>query len=133
MNIGIFTDTYSPQISGVATSIKIMEKELRKRGHNVYIFTTTDPNADRESEKGRVFRMPSIPFLFFPERRIAVAGVNKFIKLVGQLDLDIIHTHTEFSLGLLGKKSRRNMISLLFIRIIRCISITCIILRKGRS
>lgn len=104
MNIGIFTDTYSPQISGVATSIKIMEKELRKRGHNVYIFTTTDPNADRESEKGRVFRMPSIPFLFFPERRIAVAGVNKFIKLVGQLDLDIIHTHTEFSLGLLGKK-----------------------------
>lgn len=104
MNIGIFTDTYSPQISGVATSIKIMEKELRKRGHNVYIFTTTDPNADRESEKGRVFRMPSIPFLFFPERRIAIAGVNKFIKLVGQLDLDIVHTHTEFTLGLLGKR-----------------------------
>ncbi|WP_088809694.1 MULTISPECIES: glycosyltransferase family 4 protein [Listeria] len=104
MNIGIFTDTYSPQISGVATSILTMETELRKRGHNVYIFTTTDPNADRESEEGRVFRLPSIPFVFFPERRIAIAGMNKFIRLVGELKLDIIHTHTEFSLGLLGKK-----------------------------
>ncbi|MBC1470454.1 glycosyltransferase family 4 protein [Listeria seeligeri] len=104
MNIGIFTDTYSPQISGVATSIMIMENELRKQGHTVYIFTTTDPNADRESEEGRVFRLPSIPFVFFPERRVAVAGMNKFIKLVGRLNLDIIHTHTEFSLGLLGKR-----------------------------
>ncbi|WP_163655080.1 glycosyltransferase family 4 protein [Listeria sp. PSOL-1] len=104
MNIGMFTDTYSPQISGVATSIMILEKELRKQGHNVYIFTTTDPNADRSSEEGRVFRLPSIPFVFFPERRIAVAGMNKFIRLVGELNLDVIHTHTEFSLGLLGKK-----------------------------
>ncbi|AHI56983.1 glycosyltransferase family 4 protein [Listeria ivanovii] len=104
MNIGIFTDTYSPQISGVATSIMIMENELRKQGHTVYIFTTTDPNADREREEGRVFRLPSVPFVFFPERRVAVAGMNKFIKLVGRLDLDIIHTHTEFSLGLLGKR-----------------------------
>lgn len=104
MNIGIFTDTYSPQISGVATSILTMETELRKRGHNVYIFTTTDPYANRESEEGRVFRLPSIPFIFFPERRIAIAGMNKFIRLVGELNLDIIHTHTEFSLGLLGKK-----------------------------
>ncbi|MDB6273756.1 hypothetical protein PNT60_14970, partial [Listeria monocytogenes] len=30
MNIGIFTDTYSPQISGVATSIMIMEKRTKK-------------------------------------------------------------------------------------------------------
>ncbi|MBC1488337.1 glycosyltransferase family 4 protein [Listeria sp. FSL L7-1485] len=104
MNIGIFTDTYSPQISGVATSIMILENELRKQGHTVYIFTTTDPNANRESEEGRVFRLPSIPFVFFPERRVAVAGMNKFIKLVGRLNLDIIHTHTEFSLGLLGKR-----------------------------
>ncbi|MBC1814442.1 glycosyltransferase family 4 protein, partial [Listeria booriae] len=70
MNIGIFTDTYSPQISGVATSIMIMENELKKQGHTVYIFTTTDPNADRKSEEGRVFRLPSIPFIFFPERRV---------------------------------------------------------------
>ncbi|EUJ24274.1 hypothetical protein PGRAN_04366 [Listeria grandensis FSL F6-0971] len=104
MNIGIFTDTFFPQISGVATSIKTMEKELTKRGHNVYIFTTSDPQADLEAEQGKVFRFSSIPFVFFPERRIAVAGTQKVAHLIRRLEIDVIHTHTEFSMGLIGKK-----------------------------
>lgn len=43
MNIGIFTDTYFPQINGVSTSIKTLKDDLEKKGHSVYIFTTTDP------------------------------------------------------------------------------------------
>ena len=43
MNIGFFTDTYFPQISGVSTSISILKKELEARGHRVIIFTTSDP------------------------------------------------------------------------------------------
>ncbi|MDR2899785.1 MAG: glycosyltransferase family 4 protein, partial [Clostridiales bacterium] len=39
MNIGIFTDTYYPQINGVATSTRILEHELNKLGHKVFIFT----------------------------------------------------------------------------------------------
>ncbi|KGL39642.1 glycosyltransferase family 4 protein [Listeria sp. SHR_NRA_18] len=104
MNIGIFTDTFFPQISGVATSIKTMEKELTKRGHNVYIFTTSDPQADLEAERGKVFRFSSIPFVFFPERRIAMAGTQKVARLIKRLEIDVIHTHTEFSMGLIGKK-----------------------------
>ncbi|EUJ35011.1 group 1 glycosyl transferase [Listeria weihenstephanensis FSL R9-0317] len=104
MNIGIFTDTFFPQISGVATSIKTMEKELTKRGHNVYIFTTSDPQADLEAEQGKVFRFSSFPFVFFPERRIAIAGTQKIAHLIKRLEIDVIHTHTEFSMGLLGKK-----------------------------
>lgn len=46
MNIGIFTDTYFPQISGVASSIATLEKELSARGHRVYIFTSTDKAAN---------------------------------------------------------------------------------------
>lgn len=102
MNIGIFTDTYYPQINGVVTSINLLEKELTRRGHNVYIFTSTDPNADLEAEKGSVFRFPSLPFIFFPERRLAVAGLFTLSRLVNRLDIDVIHTHTEFSLGMMG-------------------------------
>ena len=39
MNIGIFSDTYSPQVNGVVSSILTLEKKLREQGHNVYIFT----------------------------------------------------------------------------------------------
>ena len=61
MNIGLFTDTYFPQVSGVATSIKTLKEELEHKGHQVTIFTTTDPNA--EEDEPTIIRLTSIPFL----------------------------------------------------------------------
>ena len=45
MRIGLFTDTYFPQVSGVATSIRTLKTQLEKMGHTVFIFTTTDKDA----------------------------------------------------------------------------------------
>ena len=47
MRIGLFTDTYFPQVSGVATSIRTLKTELEKQGHAVFIFTTTDRDVNR--------------------------------------------------------------------------------------
>ncbi len=47
MRIGLFTDTYFPQVSGVATSIRTLKTELEKQGHAVFIFTTTDKDVNR--------------------------------------------------------------------------------------
>lgn len=101
MNIGIFTDTYFPQVSGVATSIKTLIDELEKLGHHVTIFTTTDPSSSADEEN--IIRLSSIPFFSFKDRRIAISGVYLALKKAKSLDLDVIHTHTEFSLGLTGK------------------------------
>jgi 1,2-diacylglycerol 3-alpha-glucosyltransferase len=101
MNIGIFTDTYYPQINGVVTSIRTLERELNKLGHKVYIFTTSNPNSKRALP--RVFRLPSMPFIFLPSHRIGVLYSPKAVRVVKQIHLDIIHTQTEFSLGLFGK------------------------------
>jgi 1,2-diacylglycerol 3-alpha-glucosyltransferase len=38
MNIGFFTNTYLPAVSGVTTVIENYREELEKQGHNVYIF-----------------------------------------------------------------------------------------------
>lgn len=100
MKIGFFTDTYFPQISGVATSIKTLRDELEKNGHEVIIFTTSDPNA--EEEKG-IVRMPSIPFISFKDRRVVVSGMIDAYEQAKSHHLDIIHTHTEFGTGWLGK------------------------------
>ena len=75
MNIGIFTDTYYPQVSGVATSIKTLREQLEKQGHTAYIFTTTDPNVDKSIYERNIFRFSSIPFISFTDRRIAVRGL----------------------------------------------------------
>lgn len=101
MKIGFFTDTYFPQVSGVATSIKTLKDELIKLGHEVIIFTTTDPNAP-EDEEG-IIRMPSVPFISFKDRRIVVRGMWDAYMIAKHFALDLIHTHTEFGAGFLGK------------------------------
>lgn len=101
MKFGFFTDTYFPQVSGVATSIKTLKEELEQKGHQVYIFTTTDPNAKEFEED--VIRMPSVPFISFKDRRIVVRGMWYAYLIAKELELDLIHTHTEFGAGLLGK------------------------------
>lgn len=101
MRIGIFTDTYYPQVNGVVTSILMLEKELRNLGHDVYIFTTSNPKAKDLSEN--IFRLPSMPFIFLPTYRIAFFCSPKMLRKIKNFNLDIIHTQTEFSIGLFGK------------------------------
>ncbi len=100
MNIGLFTDSYYPEVSGLVTSINTLQKELKKRGHNVYIFTTSNPCT---RQKGlSVFRLPSMPFIFLKSRRMGLFYSPRAAKCVKHLKLDIIHTQTEFSLGIFG-------------------------------
>ncbi|HEM5490567.1 TPA: glycosyltransferase family 4 protein [Streptococcus suis] len=108
MRIGLFTDTYFPQVSGVATSIKTLKTELEKLGHTVFIFTTTDEDVNRY-EDWDIIRIPSVPFFAFKDRRVAYAGFTDAIKIASRYKLDIIHTQTEFSLGILGKMVAREL------------------------
>ncbi|NRO05001.1 glycosyltransferase family 4 protein [Lactobacillus helveticus] len=103
MNIGLYTDTYFPQISGVATSIKTLKDALERQGHNVFIFTTTDPNVKKGTVEPNIFRFSSIPFVSFTDRRIAFRGLFEATKVAKEVNLDIVHTQTEFALGTIGK------------------------------
>lgn len=103
MNIGLFTDTYFPQLSGVATSIKTLKDALEEQGHNVFIFTTTDPHIKKGTIEPNVFRFSSIPFVSFTDRRIAFRGFFEATKVAKEVKLDIVHTQTEFALGTMGK------------------------------
>ena len=102
MNIGLFTDMYYPRISGVVTSAQILEKQLAKLGHKVYIFTTADPEAPRF--ESRVYRLPSVPLFFLKEtHRMAFFYPPQLIYKATKLNLDLVHTYSEFTLGFFGK------------------------------
>jgi 1,2-diacylglycerol 3-alpha-glucosyltransferase len=109
VNIGLFTDTYFPQVSGVATSIKTLKEELEREGHTVYIFTTTDPDVDKDQFEPNIFRFASVPFISFKERRIAIRGLFRAYQVARDLELDIVHTQTEFSMGYIGKFVAKNL------------------------
>ena len=105
MTIGVFTDTYYPQICGIDTSVRILKKGLRERGHKVIVFTTTDPGAKKIAPN--VVRLPSLPFPFLKSRRVSTMYPPKLKRKIKQFKLDIIHTQTEFSMGLFGKATAR--------------------------
>ena len=100
MNIGIFTDAYYPQVSGVVTSTFIFKNELIRLGHSVTIITVAHP--DVEEEEG-IMRLPSIPFFLLPSQRVGMIYSRKIMIKIKKLDLDIIHTQTEFSIGIFGR------------------------------
>lgn len=101
MNIGLFTDTYYPELNGVANSVFLLKKELEKKGHNVYVITTKTPGAPA-NEKG-VLRVPSKACSFVPERRIGLFYHPKIAVKIHKMKLDIIHTNTEFAIGMFGR------------------------------
>lgn len=102
MRIGIFTDTYHPDINGVVTSIKMLEREMKKRGHEVYVFS---PSKHEPTENENLYMLKSIP-LFVAKKfkyRIAAFYSRTIAKEIKELNLDIVHTQSEFSLPLFGK------------------------------
>lgn len=99
MRIGFFTDTYTPQINGVVTSISLFAAELERQGHAVYIFAPT-PRQPRDG--AHVIRVPSIPFVFQPEMRLAAAYDARAYSRVKRANLDIIHSHDPFAVGIFG-------------------------------
>ena len=102
MNIGIFSDTYVPQVNGVVTVIRGLKAGLEQRGHKVYIFTVKHPMA-KEDEEG-VYRVLSFQFPTEPQHRIGMFLTNQIYDMVRPLNLDIIHTHSEFSLYLASRQ-----------------------------
>lgn len=103
MKIGIFTDAYNPVTSGVVTSINMLEQELKKRGHEVYVFTTS--KSIQPNEHQTLYMLKSIPLLIAKQykNRIATFYSREIAKQIKELNLDIVHTQTEFSLGAFGK------------------------------
>lgn len=105
MNIGIFTDTYYPEVDGVANSAFQLKNELEKRGQNVYVFTVTNPEV--KEDEYHVYRLKSIPFVLCKGRRLSYSPAKAWMKEIASLHLDVIHTQTEFTIGHIGRRMAR--------------------------
>ena len=105
MRIGIFTDCYLPAKNGVTTAIVQARQELERRGHTVSIFTVAGPGAN--GQEPRTHGFPSLPFNRQIELRLGLPPQAAIDRLVAREQLDLIHTHTEFSLGWAGRRAAR--------------------------
>ena len=110
MRIGLFTEVYLPYISGVATAVDLLKRGLEHRGHEVYIITINPEIGFKAKyvKDGNIIRIPgSKSNINDFQIRITppVGAINK----VKQLNLDIIHTNTEFIIGRFGKTMAKKL------------------------
>ena len=103
MRIGIFVDAYEPHISGVTTSVKVLKESLEKMGHKIFIVTANLENMkfiyDEDKE---IVYIPGIKTGIYSTRLTPVYS-KKAMKIIRLWDLDVIHSQTEFGVGMFSR------------------------------
>ncbi|HIT43795.1 TPA: glycosyltransferase, partial [Candidatus Avacholeplasma faecigallinarum] len=105
MRIGLFTDQYYPFVSGVVTSIKMLYDGLTNLGHECYIVTSMaeDKIKDLEKQRKNVINIYGRPYPFKDLRDYRYTfSHRKYLKTIKNLNLDIIHVHTEYNISKLA-------------------------------
>ena len=103
MRIGLFTDTYPPYINGVSTSVAMLKNALEKKGHTVYVVTVGNKVLKYEyDERERIVRIPGVPIGIYDYRLSKIYPLS-MINIMKKWKLDVIHSHTEFSVGIFAR------------------------------
>jgi glycosyltransferase involved in cell wall biosynthesis len=104
LRLALFTDTYAPQINGVARTLERLVAAVESLGGAVRVETVEDPEASLDR---RVHRWASTPFWAYPQLRIAVPPKARAIAAMRRWRPTLIHTVTPFGVGLVGRAAAR--------------------------
>ena len=103
MRIAFFTDTFLPQINGIATSLAAQAKQLGEEGHSILIFTPKLDNIRRgkfQAKNVTVVYLPAVPALVYTEFKFGIFGLPQVIKHLTKFKPDIIHLHSTFTIAM---------------------------------
>ncbi|MEL3971755.1 glycosyltransferase family 1 protein [Rossellomorea oryzaecorticis] len=107
MRIALFSDTYHPQVNGVARTLKRLTDYFEKKGIEYKVFV---PETDaRKEQYPNVHSFTSFPFIFYPECRTAIANPITIEKQLKEFSPDLIHVTTPLSMGLIGVHCAKKM------------------------
>ncbi|MGQ9856367.1 MAG: glycosyltransferase family 4 protein [Fervidobacterium sp.] len=104
MNVLMISDTYIPQINGVATSIYLSKKYLEMLGHQVYIVAPVAPEDDKS-----VLVVPGMPFLLEKQHRVVFANHIKILEFALEHKIDVLHSHDPLALGIRALKVQKDL------------------------
>lgn len=106
MKIALFTDTFPPDVNGVAKTLERWVRYLEKRGAECKVFAPQKDGSDTYGSMS-VERFYSIPFALYPECRFTIPNPVHLSKAFKQFQPSLVHVATPFNLGLLGNHYAR--------------------------
>ncbi|WP_338788881.1 glycosyltransferase family 1 protein [Metabacillus sp. FJAT-53654] len=100
MRIAIFTDTFAPDVNGVARTLKRFTDHLESNGYEYRVFAPISTNENLFSS--HIHRFASLPFFLYPECRLALPNMLQVKAELQRFKPDLIHVATPFNIGLCG-------------------------------
>lgn len=104
LRLAIISDTYAPQLNGVARTLERLVQAVEARGGAVCVETVEDPGAVADP---RVGRWTSVPFWAYPQLRIALPRKPELMERLSRFSPTLVHIATPFGLGLAGRGAAR--------------------------
>ncbi len=101
MNIALFSDTYLPEINGVATSTANLRQTLIEHGHNVLV-VATNPFSNEVTYEDGVIRIPGIEAKKLYGYRLTGFYSPKAMKYIVDFHPEVVHCQTDAGVGIFG-------------------------------
>lgn len=101
MNIALFSDTYLPEINGVATSTANLRQTLIEHGHNVLV-VVTNPFSNEVTYEDGVIRIPGIEAKKLYGYRLTGFYSPKAMKYIVDFHPEVVHCQTDLGVGIFG-------------------------------
>ncbi|WP_217595282.1 glycosyltransferase family 1 protein [Cohnella sp. GbtcB17] len=103
IRLALFTDTYAPEINGVAKTLQRWTAYLEKRGIAVKVFAPAGPRrAPGYQETAE--RLASLPFFLYPACRLAMPVSPAAERSLLAFKPTVVHVATPFGTGLTGRR-----------------------------
>lgn len=107
MRVALFSDTYHPQVNGVARTLKRLTDHYEKRRIEYKVFV---PDLqDHKPSYPNVHSFTSFPFFLYPECRTAIANPKTIVKQLKDFSPSLIHVTTPLTMGLYGIRGAKKM------------------------
>jgi glycosyltransferase involved in cell wall biosynthesis len=101
VNIAIVTETFPPEVNGVAMTFGLIARELSRRGHRVTVYRPhrRDLSAPAPSADYNEVAMPGMPIPGYPLLRLGLPARGRLLRQWRRARPDLVHVVTEGPLG----------------------------------
>lgn len=99
MKLSIVTETYPPEVNGVAMTLHRISNELRRQGHGVTIIRPRQSSEAQDARYADETIVPGLPLPGYDGLRFGLPCSHKLRKLWAEARPDIIYAATEGPLG----------------------------------